>query len=205
MEYNSYGARALRKYAQDNPDNVVWSADEGWTDDHLTAEQLQRKARYSSDVDVIGSHTVFSESDYVGSFSNVCYYLRNASILLRAAVRPDERRVGAFMLWSPNTYAEKIDEELRVIVDESDDEESDSWESIQAILDTAEAALAMIGYSTVWNEGLAVVDMLPLNGRQRRIVEQGEFYRPDEDNLEADEDYLSDWTDFRNHVDPTGN
>lgn len=178
------------------------------TDDRLTPEQLSADyltSRYSSDIDVIGSHTVFSESDSVGSFSNVCYYLRNASILLRAATRPDERRVGAFMPYSPNTYAEQLDEELRVIVDESDDEESDAWEAIQATLDTAEATLAMIGYSTVWNEGIAVVDMLPLNGRQRRIVEQGEFYLPDEDNPEADADYLSDWTDFRNHVDPAGN
>ena len=178
------------------------------TDDRLTTEQLSADyltSRYSSDVDVIGAHTVFSESDSVGSFSNVCYYLRNASILLRAAVRPDERRVGAFMLWSPNTYAGQIDEELRVIVDESDGEESDAWETVQSILDTAEATLAMIGYSTVWDNGIAVVDMLPLNGRQRRIVEQGEFYRPDEDNPEADEDYLSDWTDYRNYVDPAGN
>lgn len=178
------------------------------TDDHLTDGQLSADylaSRYSSDVDVITAHTVFSASDSAGSFSNVCYYLRNAAILLRAAVQPDESRVGAFMPYSPNTYALQLDEELRVIVDESDDEESDAWETIQAILDTAEAALAMIGYSTVWNEGIAVVDMLPLNGRQRRIVEQGELYRPDEDNPEADADYLSDWTDFRNHVDPAGN
>lgn len=167
--------------------------------------RLDLALQYSSDVDAITAHTVFSASDSAGSFSNVCYYLRNASILLRAAARPDESRVGAFMPWSPNTYALQLDEELRVIVDESDDEESDAWETVQSILDTAEATLAMIGYSTVWNNGIAVVDMLPLNGRQRRIVEQGEFYRPDEDNLEADEDYLSDWIDFRNHVDPAGN
>jgi len=166
-----------------------------------TAEQLA--AQFTADIDAVTAHTVFSESDSVGSFSNVCYYLRNASILLRAAVRPDEWRVGAFLPYSPQTYAELLDEDLTQIIVEAEDQESDVWESIQASVDSAEAALAMIGYSTVWNEGIAVVDMLPLNGRQRRIVEQGEFYRPDEDNPEADEDYESMWTDFRNHADPT--
>lgn len=176
-------------------------ADNQWRENNATRDLARcLQLRHSRDLDIVTAATVCGQSDDVGAFSNVCFYLRNAAILLRACPQPDSRRIGPFAPWSPSEFASTISEALADLIVTVGDTESDAWENIQPSLDYAESALVLVGYSTVWHEGITVVDLSLLNGRQRRMVEDAHYSwaRPDK-ALDAE---YSDYVDFRNHTDP---